>query len=71
MHIRREIDHILDEISEIIAKNKKSNNKKSNKQKTEDKAMIEHLERTINLKTDDGKRAKGMWTDSPEFLYRK
>ena len=66
MHIRREIDNILDEINEIIAKNKKSN-----KQSSEDKAMIEHLERTINLKTDDGKRAKGMWTDSPEFLYGK
>ena len=66
MHTRREIDHILDEINEIIAKNKKSN-----KQSSEDKAMIEHLEQTINLKTDHGKRAKGMWTDSPEFLYRK
>ena len=65
MHIRREIDHILDEINEIIAKNKDSN-----KEKSEDKAMIEHLERTINLKTDDGKRAKGMWSDSPEFIYR-
>ena len=65
MHTRREIDHILDEINEIIAKNKKSN-----KQSSEDKAMIEHLEQTINLKTDDGKRAKGMWTDSPEFIYR-
>ena len=65
MHIRREIDHILDEINEIIAKNNDSN-----KEKSEDKAMIEHLERTINLKTDDGKRAKGMWTDSPEFIYR-
>ena len=65
MHIRREIDHILDEINEIIAKNKDSN-----KEKSEDKAMIEHLTRTINLKTDDGKRAKGMWTDSPEFIYR-
>ena len=66
MHIRREIDHILDEMLEIIAKNKKSNKKNS-----EDKEMIEHLERTINSKTDNGKRAKGMWTDSPEFLYRK
>ena len=65
MHIRREIDHILDEISEIIAKNKKSN-----KQSSDDKAMIKHLEQTIDLKTDDGKRAKGMWTDSPEFLYK-
>ena len=65
MHIRREIDHILDEINEIIAKNKDSN-----KEKSENKEMIEHLTRTINLKTDDGKRAKGMWTDSPEFIYR-
>ena len=65
MHIRREIDHILDEINEIIAKNKDSN-----KEKSEEKAMIEHLERTINLKTDDGKRAKGIWTESPEFIYR-
>jgi hypothetical protein len=65
MHIRREIDAILDEMLEIIAKNKTSN-----KESSEDKAMIEHLKRTINLKTDDGKRAKGMWTDSPEFLGR-
>ena len=65
MHIRREIDHILDEINEIIAKNKDSN-----KEKSENKEMIEHLTRTINLKTDDGKRAKGMWTESPEFIYR-
>jgi hypothetical protein len=62
MHARREIDDILDQISEIIAKNKTSN-----KQNDDDKAMIEHLKQTINLKTDDGKRAKGMWTDSPEF----
>ena len=65
MHIRREIDGILDDMLEIIEKNKDSN-----KEKSEDKAMIEHLERTINLKTDDGKRAKGMWTESPEFIYR-
>ena len=65
MHIRREIDGILDDMLEIKAKNKESN-----KEKSEDKAMIEHLTRTINLKTDDGKRAKGMWTESPEFIYR-
>ena len=51
MHVRREIDHILDEINEIIAKNKDSN-----KEKSEDKEMIEHLTRTINLKTDDGSK---------------
>lgn len=66
MHTRREIDAILDQMLEIIAKNKKSN-----KESSDDKAMIEHLERTINLKTDDGKRAKGMWTESPEFNYTK
>lgn len=66
MHIRREIDNILDQMLEIIAKNKTSN-----KQNDDDKAMIEHLERTINLKTHDGKRAKGMWTDSPEFMYNQ
>ena len=51
---------------ELIAKNKTSN-----KQNDDDKAMIEHLEQTINLKTDDGKRAKGMWTESPEFMYNQ
>ena len=66
MHTRREIDHILDQISEIIAKNKTSN-----KQNDDDKGMIEHLKQTINLKTDNGKRAKGMWTDSPEFMYKQ
>ena len=66
MHIRREIDYILDQMLELIAKNKESN-----KESSEDKVMIEHLERTINLKTDDGKRAKGMWTESPEFNYTK
>jgi len=62
MHARREIDDILDQINEIIAKNKTSN-----KQSEDDKAMLEHLYATINLKTNDGKYAKGMWTDSPEF----
>lgn len=62
MHARREIDHILDNINEIIAKNKTSN-----KQSEDDKAMLEHLYATINLKTNNGKYAKGMWTDSPEF----
>tara|TARA_R100000030_G_C3250896_1_gene122969 strand:- start:1627 stop:1839 length:213 start_codon:yes stop_codon:yes gene_type:complete len=66
MHVRREIDYILDQMLELIAKNKTSN-----KQNDDDKAMIEHLEQTINLKTDDGKRAKGMWTESPEFMYNQ
>ena len=66
MPTRRAIDNLIDKISEIIAKNKTSN-----KQNDDDKAMIEHLKQTINLKTDNGKRAKGMWTDSPEFMYKQ
>jgi peptidoglycan hydrolase CwlO-like protein len=62
MHTRREIDNLLDKISEIIAKNKKSN-----KDNTELQKLIDE----INIKTDDGKRAKGMWTESPEFNYTK
>lgn len=65
MHTRREIDFVLDEINEIIAKNKESN-----KESPEDEAMLEHLYRSINLKTLNGERAKGMWTDSPEFLIK-
>jgi len=63
MHIRREIDHILDDINKVIA-----NKKTSNKESEDGKAMLKHLYDTINLKTDNGKRAKGMWTDSPEFV---
>lgn len=66
MHTRREIDHILDDINKIIAKNKTSN-----KESKDDKALLNHLYETINLKTNNGKRAKGMWTDSPEFVSIK
>lgn len=59
MHTRREIDHILDKMSELIA-----NKKLSNKEKEE----LQNLKQEINKKTNDGKRAKGMWTDSPEFI---
>lgn len=62
MHTRREIDNLLDKISEIIVKNKKSN---------KDKTELQKLIVLINIKTDNGKRAKGMWTESPEFNYTK
>jgi hypothetical protein len=62
MHTRREIDHILDYINKIIAKNKTSN-----KENEDDRAMLEYLYEAINLKTNNGKYAKGMWTESPEF----
>ena len=59
MHTRREIDNILDKMNELIA-NKKLSNK--------DKQELQNLKDQINKKTNDGKRAKGMWTESPEFL---
>jgi len=58
MHTRREIDNILDKMSELIANKKLSNKEKEELQKLKDQ---------INTKTDNGKRAKGMWTTSPEF----
>ena len=59
MHTRREIDNILDKMNSLIA-NKKLSNK--------DKQELQNLKDEINKKTNDGKRAKGMWTESPEFL---
>ena len=59
MHTRREIDNILDKMSELIA-----NKKLSNKEQEE----LQNLKQEINKKTNNGKRAKGMWTESPEFL---
>tara|TARA_B100001939_G_scaffold260972_1_gene228011 strand:- start:1007 stop:1192 length:186 start_codon:yes stop_codon:yes gene_type:complete len=60
MHTRREIDNILDKISKLIAKEKLSN---------KEMEELQNLKDQINKKTDNGKRAKGMWTESPEFLY--
>ena len=62
MHIRREIDNLLDKMNEIIA-NKKESNK--------DTAELNKIFDEIRRKTDNGKRAKGMWTGSPEFMSIK
>ena len=59
MHIRREIDNILDKMNELIA-NKKLSNK--------DKEELQNLKDEINKKTNNGQYAKGMWTESPEFV---
>ena len=59
MHIRREIDNILDKMNDLIA-NKKLSNK--------DKEQLQNLKDEINKKTNNGQYAKGMWTDSPEFV---
>lgn len=62
MHIRREIDNLLDKMNDLIA-NKKDSNK--------DTAELNKIFDEIRRKTDNGKRAKGMWTESPEFIYDK
>jgi len=59
MHTRREIDNLLDKMIEITA-NKKESNKESRE--------LNEIKDEISRKTDNGKRAKGMWTDSPEFV---
>ena len=59
MHIRREIDNLLDKMIQITA-NKKDANK--------DSPELNKIFDEIRRKTDNGKRAKGMWTDSPEFV---
>ena len=62
MHIRREIDNLLDKMNEITAKEKDSN---------KDTAELNKIFDEIRRKTDNGKRAKGMWTESPEFVSFK
>jgi len=59
MHTRREIDNLLDKMIQITA-----NKKESNKESRELNEILDEIRR----KTDNGKRAKGMWTDSPEFV---
>ena len=62
MHIRREIDNLLDKMIQITAKEKESNKPDPELNKIFDE---------IRRKTDNGKRARGMWTESPEFMYDK
>ena len=53
----RQVDKILDELSEEYKKRKKD----------QDKKVIDNLKEKILKLTLDGERAKGLWTDSPEF----
>jgi hypothetical protein len=62
MHTRREIDNLLDKMIQITAKEKECN-----KPDPELNKILDEIRR----KTDNGKRAKGMWTDSPEFVSFK
>lgn len=64
MHLRREIDKLLDESIEI----KEKLNTKSDK--TEDfQAQLKEIKDKIKELTREG-RGNGLWTDSPEFLVK-
>tara|TARA_Y100000114_G_scaffold97279_1_gene90591 strand:- start:315 stop:530 length:216 start_codon:yes stop_codon:yes gene_type:complete len=63
MHIRREIDNLLDEMLEIITQKKSS----SKDEQIKEEEFLNKIKEEIKVKTNDGKYAKGMWTDSPEF----
>lgn len=65
-HIRREIDEILDQINEIIATSEMQGGIDD-----QDKTELQQLFDEINKKTLNGERAKGIWTESPEFNYIK
>ena len=54
----REVDKILDELSEEFKKIKKK----------QDNEVIDNLKEKILKLTLDGERAVGLWTESPEFI---
>ena len=66
MHIRKEIDEILDQINEIMTTSEMQGGIDD-----QDKTELQQLFDEINKKTLNGERAKGIWTESPEFNYIK
>lgn len=69
MHIRREIDNLLDKMIQIIEQNNLCDKAGHQDLVTAENAtQLQTIKDQINKKTDNGKRAKGMWTESPEFL---
>lgn len=65
-HVRREIDEILDQINEIITTSEMQGGVGE-----QDEIELQQLFDEINKKTLNGERAKGIWTESPEFNYIK
>ena len=66
MHIRAEIDKILDQINKII--------RIADMQGGVDEEQTTELQKLfdeINKKTLNGERAKGIWSESPEFNNTK
>ncbi len=70
MHLRREVDAKLDElIAQINELNKKKDGERDNESVSRTLA-IENLKDEITKLTNSGERAKGLWTQSPEFICR-
>jgi len=67
MHLRREIDELLDKTITIQKElNKKDN---SNEKFIELATELDEIKDKIKNKTREG-RGNGLWTDSPEFLVK-
>lgn len=72
MHTRREIDNLLDKMNQIIEQNNLCNKAGHQDLVTAENAtQLQEIKDQINKKTDNGKRVKGMWTNSPEFMSIK
>ena len=67
MHLRREVDDLLDE---LIAKQKDSNKEQGEEYSINNRLAIEDLKEEIIKLTNSGERANGLWTDSPEFYCK-
>ena len=71
MHLRREVDTILDE---LIEQNNRLNDAEDAAEMGVDVRLavsgeIKELQTKLLQITNDGKRADGLWTEAPEFIY--
>tara|TARA_Y100000310_G_scaffold97091_1_gene94759 strand:- start:1008 stop:1250 length:243 start_codon:yes stop_codon:yes gene_type:complete len=71
MHLRREVDTLLDEL--IEQKNRLNDAEVAAEMGVDVRLAvsgeIKELQTKLNQITNDGERADGLWTDAPEFLY--
>ena len=65
MHLSREVDELLDYMTE--QKNKLGKEKGKT---PEILSEIKEIKSQIKQLTHNGKRAKGLWTDMPEFIVK-
>jgi peptidoglycan hydrolase CwlO-like protein len=65
MHLSREIDELLDGLTE--QKNKLGKEKGKSKKIL---AEIKEIKAQIKKLTHEGERARGLWTEMPEFTCR-